>query len=111
MSYNINSIQEIYNWTSKINSLNLEDKSVLLVGGGDLGFQYISALSQMNIHDITVISQTGKDIKKFCNEFGIKLLTEGFEKNLTNTKKMDLVIIATPIPLLTNAMFDELPPH
>ena len=58
------------------------------------------ALLKFYISDITIIVKTGDSISNFCIEKNIKLLKGGFEIHLSNLQKMDLVIIATPIPIL-----------
>ena len=89
-----------YKYLTNINSLNFENKSVLIVGGGWMAYQYALALSRMNIKDVTIISKTKDNVKKISNEFGFRSLYGGYEKNLPLMKKMDLVIIATPVHLL-----------
>ena len=86
-----------------IGTLNFEKKSVLIIGGGEMGKQYAHALTKMNIKNVTIVSQTQKDPKEFSDKFHYEFLSEGFEKNLPQLKKMDLVIVATPTPLLVPA--------
>lgn len=94
---------EFYEWLINIDSLDFGDKSVLVIGGSELAKQYSLALLKMNVSDITIISKTGKNISEFCKDYKIRSLTGGFEKHLPTMDKMDLVIIATPIPTLISA--------
>ena len=92
-----------YEWLINLHHLNLKNKSILLIGGGEISKQYLNALLKLNISDITVVTKTGNQIREFCDSNKINLLTGGFEKNLTSCGTKDLVIIATPIPLLIPA--------
>lgn len=89
-----------YDYLTNINSLNFENKSVLIVGAGWMANQYALTLSRMNIKDVTIISKTKQNVKEICNKFGFQGLDGGYEKNLPLVKKMDLVIITTPVHLL-----------
>ena len=92
-----------HNFLDNITKLNFEQKSVLIIGGGEMGKQYANALTKMNIKDVTVISKTQKDPTEFSNKFQYTMISEGFEKTLPKLKKMDLVIISTPTQLLVSA--------
>lgn len=94
-------MKEYYEWLTNIGSLKFENKSALLIGGGNIAKHHIAALSSMNIDDVTVISN--KKYSGYSNESKIKFLVGGFEKNLPNMEQKDIVIVATPIPLLINA--------
>ncbi len=96
-------MDEFYDYFSKINSLKFEDRSVLVIGGQEMAKQYISALSNFGIKDITLISKSGGGLDDFCKEKGVKSLVGGFEDQLPNVKKVDLVIIACPILLTVKA--------
>jgi len=100
MPNNMNSTEKYYEWLTKINELDFQNKSVLLIGGGEISNQYLDALLKLKITNITILTKTGKTIKNISNK--IKIITGGFEKSKYN-KKHDLVIIATPIPLLLDA--------
>lgn len=95
-------MKECYDWLININSLKFENKSVLLVGAGNIAKHHITALMNMNIDDITIISNSNKNLSIFPNTSKIKFLYSGFEKNLPLVEQKDLMIIATPIPLLHN---------
>ena len=99
----MNSIEKNYDWLINLHHLNLKNKSILLIGGGELSKQYIKALLKLNISDITVVTKTGNQIREFCDSNKINLLTNGFERNLVSCGVKDLVIVATPIPLLIPA--------
>lgn len=94
---------EHYDWLKNIEKLNFTTKKVLIIGGGEIAKQYALAFLKFNISDITIIVKTGNSISNFCVEKNLKLLKGGFEIHLSNLKKMDLVIIATPIPILIKA--------
>lgn len=103
MFNNLNSAEKQYSWITNLQNLDFRNKSILIVGGGEIAKQYLIALLKLNITDITVISNTGKSIETFCKDNRLNLLVGGFEKNLPLCKKKDLVIIATPISLLIKA--------
>ena len=94
---------ENYEWLKNIDKFNFASKKVLIIGGGEIAKQYALAFLKFHISDITIIVKTGDSISNFCIEKNLKLLKGGFEIHLSNLKKMDLVVIATPIPILINA--------
>jgi predicted dehydrogenase len=96
-------IEERYNWLSNINSLDFRDKSALVIGGSEISRQYILALLKFKIKDITVVTKSGDYISKICKENDIKLFTGGFENNLSNIGKKDIVIVAPTLDLTINA--------
>ena len=96
-------MSENYDWLTNIGKLHFDNKKTLIIGGGEIAKQYALALLKYDISDITIISNTGKNISAFCDENNITLLKGGFEKHLPNVTKMDLVVVTTPIPLLINA--------
>jgi len=95
--------EESYNWLTQINSLNFNNKSVILIGAGLMAEQYAIALSKMKISNVTVISHSEKNEKKFIEKYKFNFKSGGYEKNLPLLEKADLVIIATPIQKLTEA--------
>jgi len=99
MKFNDNS----YEWLSNINSLFFEDKSILLVGAGWMARQYAIALSKMKIKDVTIVSQSQEKAIQLGKEFNFQSMGGGIEKNISGLKKMDLVIIATPVNFLLQA--------
>jgi len=103
MPNNMNFIEKKYDWLSNLHNLNLENKSVLLIGGGEISKEYLKSLLQLNIPNITVVTKTGNFIRDFCNSNKIDLLIGGFEKNLISCGVKDLVIVTTPTELLIPA--------
>lgn len=103
MPNNMTITERNYDWLTTLDKLNLKNKSVMLIGGGEISKQYLKALLRLKISNITVITKTGKQIRDFCNSTKIDLLTGGFEKNLPLCGINDLVIVTTPIPLLISA--------
>lgn len=92
-----------YQWLTNIDALKLENKSILILGAGEMAKHYSLALSKMNIKDVTIISRSQKEPSEFSNKFKFQILSGGFEKQLPSMGKKDLVIIATPTPLLIPA--------
>jgi len=96
-------MEENYDWLSSIDSLDFSNKSALIIGGSEMSRQYILALLKFKIKDITVIAKSGNYLSQVCKENDVKLLTGGFENNLTSIEKKDLVIIAPPLDLTVSA--------
>lgn len=96
-------MNEYYDWLKNIGKLNFTNKKILIIGGGEIAKQYALSLLKFNISEVTIIAKSGNNIFNFCQENNLTLLKEGFEKHIPNLKKMDLVIIATPISLLIKA--------
>jgi len=96
-------MKEASNWISKINYIKFSKKSVLIIGGGGIVKDYVKALKLMKIDDITVIAKTGKTVKNLRIQNDVNLIIGGFESNLQKMTQKDLVIIALPITLLSNA--------
>jgi len=92
-----------YDWITNIDALKFDDKSVLIIGAGEMAKQYSLALSKMNIKNVTIISKSQKKYSEFSNKFKFQILDGGFEKQLPSVSKKDLVIVATPTPLLIPA--------
>ncbi|MBS3926360.1 MAG: Gfo/Idh/MocA family oxidoreductase [Nitrosarchaeum sp.] len=90
----------LYDELLNIKSINLRDKSVLVIGSGLIAEQYALALKSFGISKVTILSNTKENVAKLCSKFDFTPLSGGFEKNLPNIPKQDLVIIATPISLL-----------
>ena len=86
-----------YDWLININSLEFSNKSALIIGGSEISKQYAMALSKFGVKDLVIIAKTGSYISDYCKENKIELKTGGFEKNLSDINKKDLVIIAPPI--------------
>jgi len=100
MSYNMITQSKLYNWITNINPLKFKNKSVLIIGSGNISKNYAYVLSKLNIEDVTILSNSKKKVEDLCQKFNFNSLSGGFEKHLPNLKKMDLTIIATPIELL-----------
>lgn len=90
-------------WLSKINSINWNKKSVLIVGSGWMAEQYSIALSKMKISDVTILSQSFDKAHNLAQKFNFTPIGGGYEKNLSKIKNVDLVIISLPIHLLLPA--------
>ena len=96
-------IRQSYSELTKINSLDLQNKSVLIIGSGAIVNEYVIALVNLGIKDVTIIGNTENSIQKFKHFSNFKLIHGGYEINLPGIRKKDLTIIATPISSLTNA--------
>jgi len=96
-------LDEIYNWLKKLNFYDFSNKSVLIIGGGEMAKQYALASKKLKVNDITIITKTGKNISQFSIDNKLNLLTGGYEKHLSSIEKKDLIIIATPISSLISA--------
>jgi len=70
-------MNEFYDYFSKINSLKFEDRSVLVIGGQEMAKQYISALTNFGIKDVTLISRSGGGLDDFCKEKRSKIPCRG----------------------------------
>ena len=58
-----------YNQLKDIKSCALNDKSVLIIGGGFMGKQYAHALAKLNVNDVTIITRGEKQFSDFSNKF------------------------------------------
>ena len=104
MSHNLKDFPTSYSWLKNIRKQNFQKHSVVLIGTGLIAQQYATALNQMQISDVQIISNSKEKGDKFCKDFGFKKhLSGGYEKNLQNLDESDLVIVALPIHLLNNA--------
>ena len=75
-------ILDFYDWLTNISSIDFSNKSVLLIGGGNISIPYVLALRELGVKDITIITNKGRKSLKFCKEKKVDLLTGGFEKSL-----------------------------
>ena len=89
-----------YEWLTNINSLDFNDRSVLIIGAGSMSEQYAHALHAMNIKNVTILSRSKQKLLSICKEYKFTPLSGGFEKHLSSLESFDLVIIATPVNLL-----------
>ncbi len=92
-----------YSYIENTDQNNFNDKSVLIIGAGNIVNHYAFALSKMGIKNVTIISKNQKSSFNICNQYGFKPLFGGYENNLSNLPKMDLVIVATPVMTLLPA--------
>ena len=58
-------IRQSYSELIKINSLDLQNKSVLIIGSGAIVNEYVTALNKLRIKDVTIIGNTENSIQKF----------------------------------------------
>ena len=103
MPNNLKKINEKYDKLKKINSYQLDGKSVLIIGGGYMGKEYAHVLEQLGINDVTIVTKSPKQASDFSAKFDYTILDGGFEKQLSSVGKKDLVIIAIPTELLISA--------
>ena len=54
-----------YDQLKDIKSHVLNDKSVLIIGGGFMGKQYAHALAELNVNDVTIITRGEKQFSDF----------------------------------------------
>ena len=97
MSNYLNQYNNSYEILSNINSLNFQDKSVLILGAGWMGKQYANALSEMNVKDVTIFSRSKQRAIELSNEFDYLPSFGDPSESLSNIPKKDLTIVATPI--------------
>ena len=108
MSNNLITNEDFYNWLVNINNLDFSDKSVLLIGAGNIAQHYAQAISKLGIKNTSVISNSETAMSLLCDEFNFKGYSGGYEKNLGQMENFDLVIIATPIPKLLPALLSAI---
>lgn len=92
-----------YRYISNLKSKNIRKKSILIIGSGYIAEEYLKSLNTIGIKDVTIIGNGKNKVKKLSQKFGYTSFSGGFLKNLEKIPKKDLVIIATPIPLLLKA--------
>lgn len=92
-----------YQYITNLKSNKIKKKSILIIGAGYMAEQYSESLKKMDIRDVTVIGNSKNKVKKLCKKYDFFSLDGGFQKNLSKVDLKDLVIIATPIPLLIPA--------
>ena len=103
MSDNMKGINDYYEFVSNLKQKNFSEKSILIIGGGNMAKQFALALNELKIKNVEIISNSEAKVKKIYNEFGFKYHLGGFEKCLPYISKKDLCIIAVPIHLLIKA--------
>ena len=73
-----------YDELLNIGSIDLNNKSVLLIGSGLIAEQYALALKSFGITNVVVLSNTDENVTKLCSKFNFTPLSGGFEKHLPN---------------------------
>ena len=92
-----------YNYISNLKSKKIQKKSVLIIGSGYIAQEYAKSLDSIGIKDVTILGNRKYNVNRLCKKFNFEPISGGFSKNLQKIPKKDLVIIATPIPLLLDA--------
>ena len=94
-------INQFYDELTRINLLDFHEKSVLIIGSGNIANEYATALSKFKIKNVTVLGNSIDNLQKFKRFSNFKIIHGGYENNLSSIEKKDLVIVSTPIPILT----------
>ncbi len=92
-----------YQYISNLKPNKVRKKSILIIGSGYMAEQYSKTLDKIGITDVTIIGNSKNKVEKLGKKYNFVALSGGFETNLPNIEKKDLVIVATPIQLLTPA--------
>ena len=100
MSDNIIESFDSYETLTSIDSLNFQNKSVLIVGSGWMAKQYAIALKEMKIKDVTIFSRNKERSESLCSEFNFKPTFGNPEEIIAKIPKRDLTIITTSISSL-----------
>jgi predicted dehydrogenase len=95
-------IKQAYEDLTNLSLLDFSKKSILIIGAGYIAREYAIALSKLKISNVTILGKSKKNLEKFKEFSNFKIITGGYEKNLSKIKKKDLVIVATPIQELMN---------
>ena len=93
-----------YDWLTNINTISFQDKTAIVVGGGEIVRQYALALEGLGLKHIAILAETGAYISEFCKAHGIKLAKGGFKKNLRLVGGADLVVAAPPLHMSVSAI-------
>ena len=91
---------QTYEDFSNIKLLDLQKKSILIIGGGYIANEYATALSKLKVKNVTILGKSKKKMEKFKRFSHYEIIDGGYEKKLSKITTKDLVIIATPIPKL-----------
>jgi predicted dehydrogenase len=97
MSYNIENYGNSYEILTNIGKIDLQKKSVLIIGAGWMSRQYAIALSQMKIKDVTIVSRNKDKVTQLANEFNFTSICGQADDIFPNLPLMDLVIVATSV--------------
>ncbi len=92
-----------YQYISNLKPNKIKKKSVLIIGSGYMAEQYSETLNKIGITDVTIIGNSKNKVETLGKKYDFDTLSGGFETNLPNIEKKDLVIVATPIELLVSA--------
>ena len=77
--------------------LEIQDKSVLVVGAGKMGNNFAECLAFLGIKDVTIIGLSQENVFRICKKFGHTPLYGGYEKHFPKIETKELVVICTPI--------------
>ncbi len=97
MSNNVNDNEESYKILTSLDSLDFQNKSVLILGAGWMARQYVIALKEMNVKDVIIFSRNKERATSLCDEFGYKPLFGNAEEVLSKISEKDLTIVSTSI--------------
>jgi len=97
MSNNLKNNEESYEILTSIDSLDFQDKTVLILGAGWMARQYAIALKEMNVKDVTIFSRNKEKVISLCNEFGFKPFFGDPEEIISKISKKDLTVISTSV--------------
>jgi len=100
MPNNINENEESYNILTSIDTLDFQNKSVLIIGAGWMARQYAISLKEMNIKDVTIFSRSKEKTLSICNEFGFKPFFGNPEEILSKISEKDLTVVSTSVSSL-----------
>lgn len=95
-------INKSYDKLINIDLCNFQNKSVLIIGSGNIATEYVKALTKLKIKNIEILSKDKNSLKN-KQLLKHKIIYGGFEKIMKVIEKKDLVIITTPINLLSRA--------
>jgi len=98
MSNNIN--EESYKILTSINTLDFQNKSILIIGAGWMARQYAITLKEMNVKDVTIFSRSKEKTTSLCNEFEFKPSFGNPKETISKIPEKDLTIVATSISSL-----------
>jgi len=100
MSNNITSFEDFYNWLKDIDNQDFSEKSILLIGAGNIAHHYAEAISKLGVQNTSIISKSDTRLNSLCSKFNFRGFSGGYDENLPRMELFDLVIVGTPIPLL-----------
>jgi predicted dehydrogenase len=95
MSNNLENNKNSYDIISNINELNFQNKSILIIGSGEMAKQYAIVLYEMKIKNVSILSRNKDSVKQLCNEFDYIPIYGDLNEELSKIPEKDLTIIAT----------------